>query len=717
MTRKSAWMCDETTVLELPLVILPGSVWMMTCRSLQYAVEELGCMKIGILPDAVTCLRMLREMREISRIQVSEVLESAKDTTLKYDGTNKKGTHYLEVQIADQDATYTTGITRLPSGTASANTQGILQTFEDLGAASQATGGSTSKQHILNKISNTMTDRCGVNKAVNKELVESMSAGSQHLNEFFCGMHPLDTFAKSCDKSVSTWEQDNLPAEHKSMSFRRRSLSGAQSFIVAVCKLCFNNAVGVPAEIDVYLKRKGIKVTNILSPIMGNRFHILYRNAGAVHLLLPHIVEFLTKVWPPTNDLQRAVLFDSKTAEYLTGCRALGLIGKYVSGPWMRLVERDQNILDLNMPFTLAVNKMEEWKLNTSVLVKGEADCLFADVPIIKDAVFYNLTATREDDQQVETVLSMLLDVIIDVCKRQLDDQLPGGIHHDPSDSLKQQAKSCVGNNISGERVFGLLDHYVKRAPNASLSYIESKIVYKLNRTSDWLAMKPIEEREELLSKARILCLRSKRINAERSETLTMQKKQHLDDKQKEIIGRADRARLLNENLLNDLMQYGGLWQNDISMNSNLEVLTSKKRQLIALKAQLNVRKKILNQKADPSLFCFSSKGKQFSVEKLKENLSILMSSEDLDDLHIKNIIMDPLILLEKKINHLWSNDNEGVISDTWYEGNITEFKEETGEFKIVYLDPITKEVDHYYLDTDEIVADMKSGDLIVIWD
>ncbi|XP_033102641.1 uncharacterized protein LOC117105571 [Anneissia japonica] len=638
---------------------------------LRYAVEELAGLKIGVLPDAMSCLRMLREMRELSRMQVSEVLKSATDTTLKYDGTNKKRTHYLEVQISDKDATYTTGITRLPSGTAAANTQGILQTFEDLGAASQATGGSASKQHILDTITNTMTDRCGVNKAVNKELVDSMSDGSKHLNEFFCGMHPLDTFAKSCNQSLSTWEQEILPAEHRAMCFRRRSLSGAQSFIAGVCKLCFNNAVGVPAEIDVFLKSRGIKVTDVLSPVMGNRFHILYRNAGAVHFLLPHIVEFLTKVWLPTNDLQRAVLVDSRTSEYTTGCRALGLIGKYVSGPWMRLVERNQNILDLNTPFTLAVERMENWKVNASLLVRGEAECLFADVPVIKDAVFDNLTTPHENDQQVETLLLKLLDVILDVCKRQLDDQLPGGIHHDPSEALQQQARSCVGNNISGERVFGLLDHYVRRAPNASLSYIESKIVYKSNKTSDWLAKKSVDEREELLSKARMLCLKSKQIDAERRETLTVQKRQHLDEKRKEIVNKEDRARLLNENLLNDLMQYGGLWQDDISMDSNLEALTSNKRQLIALKAQLNVRKKILNQKANASLFCFSFKRKQFSVDKLKENLSVLMSSEDLDDLHIKNIIMDPPVLLEKKIAHLWSNENDGIVSDTWYKCTI----------------------------------------------
>ena len=66
-----------------------------------------------------------------------------------------------------------------------------------------------------------------------------------------------------------------------------------------------------------------------------------------------------------------------------------------------------------------------------------------------------------------------------------------------------------------------------------------------------------------------------------------------------------------------------------------------------ALKAQLRFRKAILEQMADKSLFMFSEKGKEHSVEKLKNNLLSLI------DISLKS--PDPLnksVLLGKRIRH-----------------------------------------------------------------
>jgi hypothetical protein len=66
-----------------------------------------------------------------------------------------------------------------------------------------------------------------------------------------------------------------------------------------------------------------------------------------------------------------------------------------------------------------------------------------------------------------------------------------------------------------------------------------------------------------------------------------------------------------------------------------------------ALKAQLRLRKAILEQMADKSLFMFSEKGKEHSVEKLKNNLLSLI------DISLNS--PDPLnksVLLGKRIRH-----------------------------------------------------------------
>ena len=119
---------------------------------------------------------------------------------LKYDGTTKKRSHFGEVQISTKTSTYTVGIKEMASGDADAYVETINSSLESIQTSCDRPG---LKQKILDNISNTMTDRHIVNKAANRKLVEqqSLTTDGSTLNNFFCGMHPLDTFAKSAEKN------------------------------------------------------------------------------------------------------------------------------------------------------------------------------------------------------------------------------------------------------------------------------------------------------------------------------------------------------------------------------------------------------------------------------------------------------------------------------------------------------------------------------------
>ena len=61
------------------------------------------------------------------------------------------------------------------------------------------------------------------------------------------------------------------------------------------------------------------------APFRGNRFNILFYDAGAVYYLASLIKKFLA------------------------GCKALGLINKLVTGPLWRVIDtKDVSILDMN---------------------------------------------------------------------------------------------------------------------------------------------------------------------------------------------------------------------------------------------------------------------------------------------------------------------------------------------------------------------------------
>ena len=87
-----------------------------------------------------------------------------------------------------------------------------------------------------------------------------------------------------------------------------------------------------------YLKSNGT-LKNPLATFHGNRFNILFYDAGVVYYLSPIIKSFFTQVWQTSNQLLKAVMVDIETPEYLAGCKALGLLNKVIIGPLWRVME------------------------------------------------------------------------------------------------------------------------------------------------------------------------------------------------------------------------------------------------------------------------------------------------------------------------------------------------------------------------------------------
>ena len=103
-------------------------------------------------PDPTTCSRIAREIYELSIYQINEELSCAKNTTVKYDGTSKKKTHYVEVQVATTKKTSTPGLSLMAYGTAEAYTNIVMQSLHDIGAAGRVITGRDSKAQILSEI-------------------------------------------------------------------------------------------------------------------------------------------------------------------------------------------------------------------------------------------------------------------------------------------------------------------------------------------------------------------------------------------------------------------------------------------------------------------------------------------------------------------------------------------------------------------------------------
>ena len=673
--------------------------------------EILSKREIQDLPDATTCARIVREMGQLSKYQCGEALCEKTDLTLLYDGTTKRQHHYGEFQVATEEAILTTGVSLLESGTAGAYSDAILKNISDL---------ETEHHKILKNITNTMTDRHVVNKSVNQKLKDKKadimmdveSDGHVQWNNFFCSMHPLDTMAKVCNKVLKHEEGDVLeePGQHV---FRHRSESGTQALIIAVCKLFYNDASGCPQDIVTYLTSRNI-IKPLIFPFVGNRFNILFVNGGGVYFLRTYLSHFLNKYLPVRNTLQCAVMNDLQNNNYIAGCRALGLMAKYVTGPWQRKTEeKGLKILEMNDLYEFAIVKLDDWVADTASLVTGqEPDSVFPGVPLKVDDVYTSLITPTESDERCIYLLKGMLQEVLLCLNRQLADQLIGGVHYAPSDQLVSQASSCPATNISGERVFALLDYNIKRAPSATLQYHESKITFKENHTNEWLSRKSTAEQEELVNQARKNMKISVREFQAHTKEINSRKLALLREKQQQKEHKENIQREKKENVLEDLVSCGGLWSSVELMEEYLKLHTSKKAQIKAFKTQIRVRKEILSQPGEKKLFEFSDLKKALHVDALKANLITLINTRTDHDIHMRQLLCDPSKLEHTYISHKWA-DEEG--HETVYEGYIHEVvagPPNAIEYRVEYFNSDGD----VYLQFDELVADIKTGDLTVLW-
>ena len=102
-------------------------------------------------------------------------------------------------------------------------------------------------------------------------------------------------------------------------------------------------------------------------------------------------MEFFTDVFPPQNAVHTSVFNALQLNDMKITLRALGIIGKVITGPLMRLLSKATNILEMNEHFSYAHEQITRWANDTSPLLSAEAPCAFREVDIKRDEVFDSL--------------------------------------------------------------------------------------------------------------------------------------------------------------------------------------------------------------------------------------------------------------------------------------------------------------------------------------
>jgi E1A/CREB-binding protein len=66
-----------------------------------------------------------------------------------------------------------------------------------------------------------------------------------------------------------------------------------------------------------------------------------------------------------------------------------------------------------------------------------------------------------------------------------MKEQLPGGRFFEPTEELIDQTKAVIPRNKIPERVFGILDFFLRYRPNASTISSEAFLMFVFNKTSE----------------------------------------------------------------------------------------------------------------------------------------------------------------------------------------------------------------------------------------
>ena len=121
-------------------------------------------------------------------------------------------------------------------------------------------------------------------------------------NNFFCGLHLLVGITDVVSSTLLQWEATHF-SEDLSGALVHKSESGTVRLICTVCKALSKHSSeqsGVCQSFTTYLLSNNLPKSPLVS-FRGNRFNILFYDAGAVYHISPFIEKFFTEVWQIPN--------------------------------------------------------------------------------------------------------------------------------------------------------------------------------------------------------------------------------------------------------------------------------------------------------------------------------------------------------------------------------------------------------------------------------
>ena len=322
----------------------------------------------------------------------------------------------------------------------------------------------------------------------------------------------------------------------------------------------------IPSYVGDFLKENNM-LGLPLQPLKGNQFNILFSYAGHVYFLREKMTEFLQKT-SSMNGLLKSVLKDLETPFFIAGCKALGLVSKFITTPLWRVIEsKDISISMMNERYRSLLGFLDNTCQDLDSFINGEL-ILFNDISVKKDKVYESLIQPSEVDGSVILLLSVILPALSKLVKHQYGGKLEN------IDPLK--TASVDKHNVLASK------------PNVK--------TLALDKTSDWLEGK--ENSKEIIQQSRAE-VRLERQRFKQREQVILARRIEKQEEGFWLKQQLERKRIEKLEKETTGMFYYGLWQSAAQVHQELSRIKRKKEKEEALKTQLRFRKNVFSQKCD----------------------------------------------------------------------------------------------------------------------
>ncbi|CAG2215596.1 unnamed protein product [Mytilus edulis] len=321
--------------------------------------------EINELPSVSTASKMMHELGSVSRHHIEDEFKNDKNLTMHRDATTKKGRHIYGVGYSTESGKIlTAGVREVSDGKAETYVKNTKEILNDI---SEST-------NFLEKTSNFMTDRSATeiktNRLLNAENNATGTCMDNNINEFRCAVHPVLQFADICQKEIMKFESNiGFCAASDSKS---SSDSKTLTLLRFVSKLFYKDGSGDPLYASIYMKDKGIKSIPVMN-FRGNRFNVLFFNAAGTFYLASHLVQYFENSKSTLNFTHRYILKALKDDRILAICRALGIISKIITEPYLnRASDESSTALSMGNVYNRLID-IEYW--NKDISTSSSKEC------------------------------------------------------------------------------------------------------------------------------------------------------------------------------------------------------------------------------------------------------------------------------------------------------------------------------------------------------